>query len=111
MLNSDLEICIDNAVVHIKKKEKKKSKQENVSISKIFHKKKYVLMNEEILSAAELQIRLDEGKKAILTAASQNNRQWIRRLAVSERNETERQLIRRTIKSQIIAHQINEYYG
>ena len=115
MLKSELEIFVDNAAQKIKEKERKKRKKRkegSTSKFKVFDRKTHYLMhNEETLSEEELNTRLNEGKEAILfIATAHSDRQWSRRNAISERNVTERELLRLTIKAQVFAETVNHYY-
>lgn len=110
MLAKDIEIALEDAVYCIQKKELKKEKRRNSTVKKIFNKQKYELITEQTLTQEELKARLEEGKKSLLIRSPQNDRKYERRQAVFERNETERQLVRSTVKNHMINQQMQEYY-
>lgn len=63
----------------------------------------------ETCSADELASRLDEGRHSPLVNSELVNRRRERRSGVSERNETERKLVKQTLKNHIKAEYAKQY--
>ena len=95
------EIAIELAALEIKSKEKKSHKKT------IVHPKGYEPMEHDCCS--ELAVELAEGKKSPMLLSPVMNRKKDRREAVSEKNVTERSLVKQSLKKLIQDDNISKY--
>uniref|UniRef100_A0A7M5WMQ3 Uncharacterized protein n=1 Tax=Clytia hemisphaerica TaxID=252671 RepID=A0A7M5WMQ3_9CNID len=117
MLTTDIESAVNCAVYDIEKKEMKKEQQSSKNspfpvrmLRRFQHKKEYnSFQSTEACSSNELTTRLNEGRSSPLVNSEQSNRQKERRTGVSERNETERKLVKQTLKNHIKAEYAKQY--
>jgi hypothetical protein len=117
MLTTDIENAVKCAVFDIEKKEMKKETRGDklspfpVRILRRFQNKKDYnsLHSAETCTSNELSVRLNEGRRSPLVNSEQVNRQKERRAGVSERNETERKLVKETLKNHIKAEYAKQY--
>ena len=133
MLTTDIESAINCAVYDIEKKEMKKElrNEHNSSSSTSFlptrvlqrlknMKKLSISGNNnsanynafesaETCTADELASRLNEGRRSPLVNSDLVNRRRERRSGVSEKNETERKLVKQTLKNHIKAEYAKQY--
>ena len=131
MLTTDIESAINCAVYDIEKKEMKKELR-NISSSssspflpvRVLQRLKNIKKNSisgnsnntynalesaETCTADELASRLNEGRRSPLVNSELVNRRRERRSGVSERNETERKLVKQTLKNHIKAEYAKQY--
>ena len=117
MLTTDIENAVKCAVFDIEKKEMKKEIRSDkhspfpVRILRRFQNKKDYnsLHSAEACTSNELSARLNEGRRSPLVNSEQVNRQKERRAGVSEKNETERKLVKETLKNHIKAEYAKQY--
>lgn len=131
MLTTDIESAINCAVYDIEKKEMKKELRNESTSSKLPFRPMRVLQrlknmkkvsntgnnnanynafeSTEACTADELASRLNEGKQSPLFNSDLVNRRRERRSGVSERNETERKLVKQTLKNHIKAEYAKQY--
>ena len=118
MHTTELESVITCAIFDIEqkelRKEKKNEKEKNGVfplniIRKMTKAKDYSVLPSEGLSRNELSIRLNEGKNSPLVQSGVENRRMERRAGVSEKNETERRLVKQALKNHIKAEYAKQY--
>lgn len=137
MLTTDIESAINCAVYDIEKKEMKKElrNEQNSSpsasllspflpgrmLQRLKNMKKSSINGNnnnanynafesaEACTADELASRLNEGRRSPLVNSDLVNRRRERRSGVSERNETERKLVKQTLKNHIKAEYAKQY--
>lgn len=104
----DIDNAIENAVYDVQKKETKRNKKLTVNVNKAKFKD-YKMISPDLLSPAQVQDCLEEGRKSPLIKSPVADRKFVRCQGVSEKNEIERHLVKETLKNCLKAENVLEY--
>ena len=106
VLGEEMNDAIETAVHCIRKKESKKHHKKHCHL---FKRKPSAAKVGQRCSCNEMQLELQEGKESKVIKSPRMNRRSVRREAVAEKNETERKLVKETIKVVLKGSNIDEY--
>jgi hypothetical protein len=98
-----MEHAIETAALTINKKEEKKHKKYcQLSKTKDYNKR-------DVCNCNDVKLQLEEGKESTVIKSPLMNRKFQRREGVAEKNETERKLVKETVKVIIKGSHIDDY--